>query len=748
MKIAAKLSLFFLLLSISPIILVGYLSYQSAGNIIEKETIDHLRSTNIHKAAELNLWIRDSARLIELAAGSYFFKTEFASIMAAYDPMDPMHVATQKKIADRFLRPFVRLGGFCELLILRAKDGKVLISTDERQEGKILNNQPFFTEGRQATFIQTVYYSMTLQRPAMTISTPVKDGQGNAIAVLAGRLDLSDLSKIMEVANTLRRSEDTYLVNSSSFFITEPRFGQGYALRKSLHTEGVRAVLEHRAGTGFYDDYRGIPVIGAYRWLSEWDMGLITEIDQAEAVEPVYALLKTIAALALGGALLAAIAGLGVARTITRPVHRLVRSAAEIGQGNLNHHVRSSGKDEMGHLSRAFDQMKEKLKETLVSRDDLAKEITARKLTEASLRESQDRLRRAEAMGHLGNWRMTVDGGNMSWSEEMYRILGVPENENGPTFQSLPGLVHESCREEFGENFSRIHQDGNVDFECRIVRPDGRERHVAIYGEVEMNSSGTPLALIGTVLDITDSKEREEKLEEKNAELERFTYTISHDLKSPLVTIKTFAGYLDQDISQSDNARIEKDLQYIRDAAEKMGRLLDELLEMSRIGRLVNAPVSVSFRELVDEALGSVAGRITETGTAIEVEDVSLTLFGDRQRLVEIWQNLVENAVKYMGDQPSPRIRIGVIREGRETVFYVRDNGMGIDPRYQEKVFGWFEKLNPAIEGTGLGLALVKRIVEIYRGSIRLESQGLGHGACFRFTLPETIKDQQEGDQK
>jgi signal transduction histidine kinase len=106
---------------------------------------------------------------------------------------------------------------------------------------------------------------------------------------------------------------------------------------------------------------------------------------------------------------------------------------------------------------------------------------------------------------------------------------------------------------------------------------------------------------------------------------------------------------------------------------------------------------------------------------------------------MEIWQNLIENAVKYMGSQEEPRVEIGFEEVERDTVFFVRDNGLGIDPKYHEKVFGMFEKLDPASEGTGLGLALIKRIVALYGGSIWIESQGDGYGSCFKFTLPKAV---------
>ncbi len=262
----------------------------------------------------------------------------------------------------------------------------------------------------------------------------------------------------------------------------------------------------------------------------------------------------------------------------------------------------------------------------------------------------------------------------------------------------------------------------------------------------------TPVAAIAQGYDITERRraeealceservlrENESALKERNEELIRFTYAVSHDLKSPLVTIQTFLGYLEQDIRKPDAARMEKDLGYIRTAADKMGRLLDELLELSRVGRKMNPPVEVPLQAIVKEALDLVAGRIAERGVQVEVTEEPVVLYGDRPRLVEVFQNLVDNAVKFMGDQPAPRVEIGVEQAGEEMVLFVRDNGIGIDPRYQPKLFGLFEKLDPGTEGTGIGLALVKRIVEVHGGRIWVESEGLGKGTTFRFTLAKT----------
>jgi PAS domain S-box-containing protein len=257
------------------------------------------------------------------------------------------------------------------------------------------------------------------------------------------------------------------------------------------------------------------------------------------------------------------------------------------------------------------------------------------------------------------------------------------------------------------------------------------------------DAGGRYLGYQGIDRDITGRKqaerEREElitKLETQNAELERFAYTVSHDLKSPLVTIKGFLGLLEQDLADGDAGRLQDDLARISTAADRMHRLLDELLDLSRIGRVVSPAEDVPLRPLIDEVLELMAGQIGRRSVCIDVEPDLPVLHGDRVRLREVLQNLIENAVKNMGDQPSPRIEIGARQTADETTCYVRDNGIGIDPRYHQQIFGLFDKLDPSTEGTGVGLAVVKRAIEVHSGRIWVESQGANRGSTFYFCLP------------
>ncbi len=272
------------------------------------------------------------------------------------------------------------------------------------------------------------------------------------------------------------------------------------------------------------------------------------------------------------------------------------------------------------------------------------------------------------------------------------------------------------------------------------------------YDEQDINLAQLIVDQCGpAVARVTVEADREtlyDELEKRNAELERFTYTVSHDLKSPLITIRGFLGYLEEDIRSGNTNRLKADIRRIGDAADKMQRLLNELLELSRIGRLMNPPQEVSFEDLVHEAVELVHGQISDGGVKVVIAPDLPVVYGDRARLTEVMQNLLDNAVKFMGNQPQPRVEVGSdgLDETGKPILFVRDNGIGIPPQYQNRVFGLFDKLDPHSPGTGIGLALVKRIVEVHEGRIWVDSEGDGKGSTFYFTIkpkPKSIHSEE-----
>lgn len=225
----------------------------------------------------------------------------------------------------------------------------------------------------------------------------------------------------------------------------------------------------------------------------------------------------------------------------------------------------------------------------------------------------------------------------------------------------------------------------------------------------------------------------------RNDEMARFTYTVSHDLKSPLVTIRGFLGLLERDAREGKLDKLGDSVARIQNASGTMARLLDELLELSRIGRVAEPSEPVPLAEVAEQATELLAGTINERGARIEIAADLPTVLGDRRRLLEVFQNLIENAVKY-SDAETPRVEIGHrppsgVPGDEQPVVFVQDNGPGIAPAYQEKVFGLFERLDTSRDGTGIGLAIVRRIVEVHGGRIWVESDGID-GSTFCLALP------------
>ncbi len=226
------------------------------------------------------------------------------------------------------------------------------------------------------------------------------------------------------------------------------------------------------------------------------------------------------------------------------------------------------------------------------------------------------------------------------------------------------------------------------------------------------------------------------KLEQQNAELERFTYTVSHDLKSPLVTIKNFIGMLERDVREDDRRKAFQDLEHISSAADDMASLLEGLLELGRVGHVINPPQAGRLNDVVERAIDQLRPAIEARDVELRVEPNMPEYWGDGLRLQEVFQNLIENSVKFMGEQPRPVIRVGAYVDQGELICEVGDNGIGIDPEFAERVFNLFERLDQEVEGTGIGLALVQRIIEAHGGRVRVKTDVHGPGCTVMFTLP------------
>jgi signal transduction histidine kinase len=225
-------------------------------------------------------------------------------------------------------------------------------------------------------------------------------------------------------------------------------------------------------------------------------------------------------------------------------------------------------------------------------------------------------------------------------------------------------------------------------------------------------------------------------LEVVSAELEQFLYAAFHDLRAPLVTIKGSVGLLTEDLQANRQDRIQQDLNRIAGAADKMDELLSGLLQLAKVGRVIHPPEDVSLLRLTQETVEKLEPRLRAKHITVTISPELPLVYGDPLQLGQVLEQLIDNAANNMGGQRNPLIEIGVRKPGIQAAIFVKDNGRGIDPRYHNRIFNLFEKLDPTLAGPGIGLALAKRIVELHGGKIWVESEGEGKGSTFLFTIP------------
>ncbi len=379
-------------------------------------------------------------------------------------------------------------------------------------------------------------------------------------------------------------------------------------------------------------------------------------------------------------------------------------------------------------------------------------DIENRFKTESALRESEAKLSRHLQYTPLAS--MTIDDKFVctQWNKAAERIFGYTAEEVlGKDLSKITIPEHE--KEEVFEILEMLlAQQGGTHSINENRTKDGRTIICEWYNTPIVDERGKAIGISSLCEDVTEREtfRREQQalaneLEARNAELERFVYTVSHDLRSPLISIKGLIGLLQKDIESNDIDKMTSDMAKINSAADTMGDLLSGLLELSRIGRIINPPEFGSLNELVDKAAKNVEDELHQRGVELVVAENMPTYRGDSLRLLEVFQNLIENAAKFMGDQPAPRIEIGARINGGVIECRVSDNGMGIEPVYHERIFNLFERLEPQIEGSGIGMALVKRIVEAHDGEIRVESDGARQGCTIVFTLPYKSADDIDG---
>jgi len=366
-------------------------------------------------------------------------------------------------------------------------------------------------------------------------------------------------------------------------------------------------------------------------------------------------------------------------------------------------------------------------------------DVTAYRKAHQALRESENRFRQlidqaADAIFVHDNIGKFVDV-NISACESLGytrdELLTMTVSDIDPLFIS----------KNYIDNFwYPLNDSANVTFESIHQRKDKSEFPTEIrLGQIELQGQTVYLAI---ARDITERKIHEaerddliQRLENINNELKQFTYSISHDLKSPIITIKGYLGFLEEDALSGNISQLKEDIHYIKNAANRMQKMIEDLLKYSKLERMDVKTDQVRIYDTIKQALDILSAQIIQKGVQIQIDSTFPEVIGDHYRLVSLFQNLIDNAIKYIGDQPQPHIHVGVNIHDQRPVFFVKDNGMGIPKENHQKIFLLFERCSEFQDGSGVGLAIVKRIIDVHKGRIWVESDGIGTGSTFCFTL-------------
>jgi len=380
-------------------------------------------------------------------------------------------------------------------------------------------------------------------------------------------------------------------------------------------------------------------------------------------------------------------------------------------------------------------------------------DITNQKLIEQELRENEEKFRTIIEQASEGFILVDNSGNIVEWNNAMASITSLNREKilnksySDIIYELIPTNIKNTVSKEVLDlpikEFNRINTTEYFNKSINLTIQNNQGEHVHIRQNIfplTLNNIKHLGFLVNDVTDQINSSRIIENyiqvLEAKNAELERFTYTVSHDLKSPVITIKGFLGMLIDDAKNGKFDRMEKDISRISNAADKMQSLLDDLLQLSRIGRIVNPSTEFSMTEIVKDTTDLLQGIIKQKNIKISIQEGMPIVVADKARISEVFQNLIENAIKYSNpEQKEPLIEIGCKLIEEKVHYYVKDNGIGIKKEYHQKIFELFEKLDSNSEGTGIGLAFVKRIIELHRGKIWVESDGVGKGSTFFFYL-------------
>ncbi len=431
------------------------------------------------------------------------------------------------------------------------------------------------------------------------------------------------------------------------------------------------------------------------------------------------------------------LAAMMIRRRVVPPLVEMTETLGRLARGDLTTKIPAlHRKDEVGQMASAAHVFREKAQQT-------ASLLVESRRLHARLRESELRFRSAFDNAPIGLALVAMSGRWLEVNQPLCNIVGYPADELMRT--DFQAITHPDDLDADLDLFRRLLAGDVASYtmEKRYLHKDGRTVWVQLDVSVVRDADGKPLYCVSQVQDVTQRRSaaerlnrHNEELRHKNVEMEQFTYAVSHDLKSPLVTCMGLIDCLKEDLAGGDLRQVDEWLERLQRSVTRMEMNINDLLDLSRAGRVRHEPGLIAMDTLVERVVDDLRPRAARIGAEVVIAPGLPRVHGDPLRITEVFENLLANALKYGCDYQHPRVEIGGIRTDDGVRLFVRDNGQGIEARYHEKVFGLFQRLNRQVDGTGVGLALVAKIMEVHGGRAWVESEP-GAGATFWLAFPD-----------
>jgi signal transduction histidine kinase len=654
-------------------------------NVVEQEVYSHLEIIAQSRADHIETFLELKRKMVEQLSHSVVILDLLLINKNDDDYANALNAVTKR------LKSTAEAGECTHGVFVINNEGIIVASSDEIDIGKDKSAEPYFLDAKQGTSVKDAYVSQDRHINSLVFSAPVLDDNGDFLGIVVIRYSMEGLDEITTDRTGLGEAGEIYFINKEGYMITPSRFVNDTFLKQKVDTENaVNCFREHENGVVICKNYMGTEVLGVTEHILNMDWCLLAEMDEEEAFAPVTWLTQTLLSLFA----ILSVAGMAIsvmiARRVIKPILKLHQGTEEIERGNLDFKVGTKASDEIGQLSRAFDGMTAKLKKSRAELEEYSSGLEEK--VKERTKELEEKVTESE--------------------EAAIAALNLLEDVNG-------------VKKELEASRQAI---------LNMVQDLDKEKR-------EVESAKEKL------------EETNIKLEQSNKELQDFAYIASHDLREPLRKISAFGQLLQKSLKGKLDEDEEENFAFMIDGATRMQQMINDLLVYSRVTTKAKPLERVDLNAVIEDLKNvELAVQIEETGGVINVPEPLPPVQADPSQIHQLLQNLIGNGLKYYRKGLAPVITIrGRVVDGNMVRIEVQDNGIGIEEQYCTDIFGMFRRLHSRedYEGTGIGLAVCKKIVERHRGEIGVESNP-GEGSVFWFTMPggEKGDEREEGGER